>query len=302
MRILFIFLDGVGLGPLDPTANPFAAASTPTIQRLTQGERWHHTLGIIQGKRSLFIPTSATLGVPGKPQSGTGQATIVTGRNIPALIGKHYGPKPDAATRDLINEGSIFSRVIDGGKSAALLEAYPPDWHRVIQRGKRLPASYQQAAASAGVRYRGVDDLRAGDALSGDWTGQAWHTHLGFTDTPTRTPYEAGQHLVTLARRYDFAFFPHWLTDMTGHRGTLAEAISLVETFDGVLHGVLDAWQDEEGVVILTSDHGNIEDMSHRHHTTNAVPTVIIGAQRTAFESVRDLSQIAPIMADLLSV
>ncbi|PJF21728.1 MAG: peptidase, partial [Phototrophicales bacterium] len=141
MHVLLIFLDGVGLGIDQPQANPFATANFPTLHHLTNGQRWLHQTGLQQTNRSLFIPTDATFNIPGRPQSGTGQAAIITGRKIPQIIGEHYGPKPNAATRDLINQGTIFSEVIHAGKTASLLEAYPPAWHQSILSGKRLPSS-----------------------------------------------------------------------------------------------------------------------------------------------------------------
>ena len=156
-----IFLDGIGLGAADPLTNPFAVANTPTLHSLAAGKRWLAHTGRQQGERSLFLPTDPRLGVPGRPQSGTGQATIFTGKNVPGLIGKHYGPKPDKATRDLLARDNLFCQVVARGKSAALLEAYPPGWHRAVESGRRLRSSYQQAAHEAGVPIFGQKHFRA---------------------------------------------------------------------------------------------------------------------------------------------
>lgn len=298
-HILLIFLDGVGLGD-DAPNNPFAVADLPTLQALAGGHRWLNRTGIQRTARSIFIPTDAQMGVAGLPQSGSGQASIITGRNIPHIIGEHYGPKPNEAIRKLLDEDNFFKQIVASGKSTALLEAYPPPWHKVINRGKTLPSSYQYALKTAGVRFFDEADLRAGDALSGDWTGEGWHTQLGYTDTPILTPHEAGVRLVNISRRYDFAFFSHWLTDVIGHRGMLDEATALLTRFDAVMAGVLSAWDDSEGVVIITSDHGNMEDIGNRHHTANRVPTVVIGAQKDLFADVDTLADIASRMWQVL--
>ena len=301
MRVLMIFLDGVGLGENDPKTNPFVTANLPTLHSLTGGKRWLNTTARYETQRSIFVPTDANLGVGGRPQSATGQATILAGVNVPQRIGEHYGPKPNQAIRDILDEGNLFKDVVQQGKTAALLEAYPPDWHKYINSGKRLPSSYQYAAQTAGIPFYTAEDLKAGRALSGDWTGQSWHTHLGFNDTPVLTPYEAGVKLVELARKFDFAFFPHWITDLIGHRGTLDEAIALLETFDDVLNGVLDNWNDEEGIVIVTSDHGNIEEIGNRKHTTNPVPTLVIGNARASLQSSEaNLSHLAEFVRSKL--
>ncbi|MDX2076605.1 MAG: hypothetical protein SFZ02_09260 [bacterium] len=299
-HILLIFLDGVGLGDDNPATNPFSAGDFPTLHTLTNGLRWTRDTGVQSTPRSLFIPTDAQMGVAGLPQSGTGQATIVTGRNIPQLIGEHYGPKPNIATRELLDEGNFFKEVVAHGKTAALLEAYPPPWHKGINSGKSLPSSYQYALKSAGIPFFDETDLRAGRAISGDWTGAGWHSQLGYTDTPILTPFDVGVRLVEISRGYDFAFFAHWLTDVIGHRGTITEATDLLTTFDGVIAGVLSAWNNDEGVVIITSDHGNIEDIGNRHHTANRVPTVIIGAEKHRFADLDNLTGIVPYMRGLL--
>jgi hypothetical protein len=241
------------------------------------------------------------MGVPGRPQSGTGQAAILTGRNIPKIIGEHYGPKPNAETRALIAEDNFFKQVVAHGQTAALLEAYPPRWHKAINSGKRLRSSYQQAAHEAGLTIFDEQAIYQGTALAADWTGEAWRSQLGYDDTPVYSRHEAGVKLVQISRNYHFSFFSHWITDIVGHRGTLQEGIELVELFDGVIAGVLDEWNDEEGLVIITSDHGNMEDIGNRKHTENDVPTVIIGQKRHAFsDQLKTLADIVPIMAQLL--
>jgi bisphosphoglycerate-independent phosphoglycerate mutase (AlkP superfamily) len=89
--------------------------------------------------------------------------------------------------------------------------------------------------------------------------------------------------LARIAEAYAFSFFEHWITDYVGHRGSLAEGRTVLERLDGVLGGLLEAWDDAAGLIVITSDHGNLEDVSQRHHTLNHVPTLIIGDVREAF-------------------
>jgi hypothetical protein len=131
-------------------------------------------------------------------------------------------------------------------------------------------------------------------ALSADFTGQGWPDPELHGLTPY-TPAGAGVKLAALAGDYGFAFFEYWLTDYVGHRGTLDEARALLATFDAVLGGLLAAWDDAHGLIVITSDHGNLEDLGHRHHTLHRVPTLVIGADRAAFaEGVSDLTHLAP--------
>jgi hypothetical protein len=302
-HILFLFIDGVGLGSNDLAVNPLAAAHLPTLQALTNGRRWVAGIGRQRTTRSAFVPTDPRLGVPGRPQSGSSQAAILTGLNVPSLIGEHYGPKPNAPIRDILQHDNIFLTINRAGKRAALLDAYPPSLLNSIARGKTLPSSIQMAAMSSGQNLFDADALRAGKAVTAEWTGHEWRSHLKFVDTPLYTPQEAGQLLVTLSRQYDFAMHSHWMTDYIGHRGTIAEGVHFMERLDGVIEGVLSCWDDDEGLVILTSDHGNLELLGDRRHTENDVPTLVIGASAAEFtEGLEDLTQLAPRMKAFLGV
>ena len=62
-----------------------------------------------------------------------------------------------------------------------------------------------------------------------------------------------------------------------------------------VLLGLLDEWRDDEGLIVIISDHGNMEDLSTRRHTLNDVPTVVIGARATEFAAgFRSLTDFVP--------
>ncbi len=294
-RVLLIFLDGIGLGEGNPAVNPFAAAQTPTLDALAGGQPWLASTGRAAGIRSAFAPADPRMGVPGRPQSASGQAAILTGRNVPALIGEHYGPRPSPPIRALLAEDNLFKQVVARGDAAALLEAYPPRFHEALASGKRIPASYQDAALQAGLPLFDEADVASGDAMTVDWTGAAWRDHLGYTDSPVHTPAEAGRLMVELAQRYRFSFFSHWLTDQVGHRGTVPDGVALLELFDGVMAGVLETWDDEGGLIIITSDHGNLEDLSHGKHTQNDVPLIAIGGGAAAFaDGITTLADIAP--------
>ncbi|MCS6909308.1 MAG: hypothetical protein NZM11_01885 [Anaerolineales bacterium] len=303
-NLLFLFLDGVGLGADDPEHNPFVTAHLPNLTGLLNGRRLLAHTPRTESARALFLPTDACLGVAGTPQSATGQATILTGRNVPQAIGYHWGPKPNAAIAEIIRRESLFIQLKSRGLDAALLSAYPARYFEAIASGRRSYSAVPLAVAAAGLPLRTGDDLRAGRALAADFTNQGWHTHLGLTDVPLHAPREAGRRLAEAARAYPFAFFEHWLTDYAGHRGSLAEARALLETFDAVLGGLLEAWDDASGLIIITSDHGNIEDLSHRRHTCNPVPTFIIGgssATRRAFaDGLHNLADFAPRILKLL--
>ncbi len=300
-HILMIFLDGIGLGDDDPSINPFAAATLPTLTALTNGKRWLRDIGRVESPRAILVPTDPRMGIPGRPQSASGQAAILTGRLVPQMIGEHYGPRPNPAIRAILHEDNFFKQVVAHGMNAALLEAYPPGFHKAIRSGKRLPSSYQQASLEAGLPLFTEEAIYSGDALAVDWTGEGWRSDLGYSDTPIYTPEEGGRKMVEISRRYQFSFFAHWITDTVGHRGKVADGVKLLELFDHVMAGALAEWDDTEGLMIITSDHGNMEDLSHTKHTENDVPTVIIGNGKEQFaEGLHTLADLVPQMAQFL--
>ena len=297
MRILFIFLDGVGLGANDAESNPFARVHMPTLEASLGGHKMLAGVAPFVGERASLFALDAGLGVAGFPQSATGQAVLLTGVNVPAQIGEHYGPKPNPAIARFIRNGTLFSRLLAAGKSAALLNAYPARYFQGVDSGKRLYSAIPLSVTSAGLPLFNKDDFFAGRALSADFTGEGWTEMLGFPDAPVLTPHAAGQKTASLARAYDFSLFEYWASDYAGHKQDMPWAIRQLNVLDDVLRGLLDAWDDSDGLILITSDHGNLEDLSTRRHTDAPVPGLLFGSPeaRASFASgLTDLTRIAP--------
>ncbi len=296
MRVLFIFLDGIGLGENNPETNPFARAKMPNLNKLLEGRSLFKDAAPFQGERATLLAVDPAVGVDGLPQSATGQAILMTGINISAELGYHYGPKPNPEVAAYLKETTLFSRFAKEGKKAALLNAYPPRYFHGIDSGKRLYSSIPLSVVNAGLPLFTQDDFFAGRALSADFTGEGWRTMLGYQDAPVLEPPRAGRTLGTLAKGYDFALFEYWASDYAGHKQEMENAIRLMETFDGVLGGLLETW-DGNGLILVTSDHGNMEDLSTRRHTDANVPALVIGDRPARLEftrGMRDLTHIAP--------
>jgi 2,3-bisphosphoglycerate-independent phosphoglycerate mutase len=290
MKILLLFLDGVGLGADDPEFNVFAVAELPTLHSLLGGQRLLAATPAGDYGRARFVPTDACLGVDGLPQSATGQATILTGQNVPRLVGGHWGPKPNAAIAGMIRAGTLFSRAAGAGLRAGLLNAYPQRYFAAIASGRRNYSAVPLAVTAAGLPLLTAADLAGGQALSADFTAEGWPE----ASAPRLSAPAAGHRLAGLAAGYDFAFFEYWISDYIGHRGDLAGARAAMESLDAVLGGLLEAWDDRAGLIVITSDHGNLEDLRHRHHTANAVPTIIVGEARHDYAGgLRNLTGIA---------
>src|SRR5215208_528874 len=296
MRVLFIFMDGIGLGANNPETNPLARAKMPNLNKLLDGRSWLKEAAPFHGEYASLLAIDPSVGVSGLPQSATGQAILLTGINIPAELGYHYGPKPNPEVAAFLKEATLFSRFVKEGKKAALLNGYPPRYFDGIDSGKRLYSSIPLSVVNAGLPLFRHDDLFAGRALSADFTGEGWRSMLGFKDAPVMEPMHAGQKLGALAKEYDFSLFEYWASDYAGHKQQMENAIQLMETFDEVLAGLMEAW-DEDGLILVTSDHGNMEDLSTRRHTDANVPALVIGnkiARDEFTQGLKDLTQIAP--------
>ena len=298
-----MFLDGVGLGADDPTINPFALAQMPNLSALLDGQRLLAESAPFRGLRADLLALDAGLGTPGLPQSATGQAVLLTGENIPALLGYHYGPKPNPEVARFLTEGGLFGQFARAGKRAALLNAYPPGYFSAISSGKRLYSAIPLAVSQAGLPLFTEADLHRGQAISADFTGLGWRERLELSDTPLLTAAMAGQRLASLARNYDFSFFEYWLSDYAGHQQEMPAALALLEQFDAVLGALCAEWDMENDLILLTSDHGNLEDLSTRRHTHNQVPLLLVGSSnaREAFSPVVNLAQVAGKISQLLS-
>jgi 2,3-bisphosphoglycerate-independent phosphoglycerate mutase len=303
VRVLVLFLDGVGLGKPDPAINPFAAAGMPALTQLLDGQQLVDCLAPIVTHQATLLALDANLGVQGAPQSASGQATLLTGLNVPARIGGHYGPKPNPPIQRILEHDNLFMQVLRLGRSAALLNAYPPRYFAAIDSGRRLYSAIPFAAHAAGIPLMTAQDLQSGRALSVDFTGEGWAAQPGFPPAPVYSPAEAGSLLSRLAEGYDLCWFDFWPSDYAGHKQDMPQALSLLEQFDAVMASLVDAWRTEENLIAIISDHGNLEDLSQRNHTRNPVPGLFIGPEAVRHElasRLHDLSDFAPAVLHLL--
>ncbi|HCK67051.1 MAG TPA: hypothetical protein DHW49_12375 [Anaerolineae bacterium] len=304
MKLLFLFLDGIGLGEDNPEINPFAKTSMPYLESLLGNKKLTKSIESVDNEFVSLHAVDPNLGVKGLPQSATGQAVLLTGINIPKELGYHYGPKPNPETAKYLEADTIFHKVIKADKKTALLNAYPPRYFDGIDSGKRLYSSIPLALTNAGVSLFTHEDYFAGKALSADFTGQGWHDFLNFPNAPIFDPHTAGIKLAQLAKEYDFSFFEYWASDYAGHKQDMDSAVEQLETFDAVLAGLLSSWRSEDGLILDRKSHGNMEDLSTRKHTANQVPLLLFGDKesRKEFNQIKQLTEIAPAIEKFLEI
>jgi len=246
----------------------------------------------------------ATLDVPGLPQSATGQTALLTGLNAPQQLGHHYGPYPNQTLRDLLAQHSLFQRLLDAGYRVAFANAYPDRYHDRLMRGTGRASAMARAAHLAGVRLRGPEDLRAGRALSAFLTNRGWREYLGYHDMPVIGVAEAGRRLARLAQEYDFTVFEYYHTDIVGHRGVQARILEVLEEVDTFLGGMIEAL-DPGTLLLMVSDHGNVEDWRTTRHTRNPAFGLAVGtgkAWRPAVERIAKLTDVASVVGEVLGI
>jgi len=284
-RLLMLFLDGVGIGTRDPHTNALMAARLPSMRLLLGGEPLTLVRRTATTPQTVAIPLDATLGVPGLPQSGTGQAALFAGVNAARIAGKHFGPYPYSTLKPVIERLNIFRRMLDTGRSVCFANAFPKRYFEYMKHhGSRLSVT-ALSCTMAGVPLLRGRDLRAGRAVSADITNEGWK-NLGYPDMEILEPARAGERLAMISAEHHFVLFEYWKTDYAGHSRNMGEAIEVLERFDAMLGGILDSLDTGRTLLLITSDHGNIEDMSVKTHTRHPVPMVAHGYKHREFAAL----------------
>ena len=298
---LFVFIDGIGLAPPGPS-NPFSLGSYPAFERLSGGHAWTDKAPPLRQPGHVFIPIDATLGIDGLPQSGTGQATLFTGTNAARIHGRHFGPYPPTTVRPLVAESSLFAHLVARGIAPghlAFANAYPDRFFRFVKaRGRWTTTTL--AAHSAGVRLRTASDLRDGLAIPADLTGEGWKRLLD----PSFEPFdesEAARRVHQLVRSHRLTLVEYYLTDKAGHSQDADRAAQVLASLDRFLGAVLGHLDPARDLLVLTSDHGNLEDLSVKTHTRHPVPLVAMGANAGRFADASSLLDVSPRLVDALA-
>lgn len=286
--VLLVFVDGVGIGPRGPQ-NPLDGLGSPYFG-VFAGEPFSPRHG---GETAV---TDARLGVDGLPQSATGQATIITGVNAAAHLGRHLSAFPGGSLRPLLEAQSLFRRLGDRGLRVAHANVAPS---AVALRRVRTVSATAVAAEAAGLEPRSLDDAKAGRALHHEFTNEALRAYG--CDVDPIHPAEAGRRLATIAETVDFCVFEYFQTDAAGHAADPAAAATHVRKLDSFLEAVVSNVDLAESTVVLTSDHGNLEDLSSGSHTLNPVATTIWGRGAPAASGIRSLVDIAPAIEALFA-
>lgn len=127
---------------------------------------------------------------------------------------------------------------------------------------------------------------------------------------PEMSAFEVTEELIKRLEMdcYGFIVINFANMDMVGHTGVLKAAIKAVEAVDKCVEKIVEKVLEKDGVVFLTADHGNAEQMAeedgspHTAHTTNKVPFVFIS--KNSRLSLKDgiLADIAPTVLSYMGI
>jgi hypothetical protein len=292
MPVLLIFVDGLGVGTRG-SHNPLhllGEAAAPLA--VFEDEEPRLPFG------GLLALTDARLGVEGRPQSASGQTTILTGLNVPARLGFHKQGFPNEQMRALLREYSLFLRLRNhGGGPDLFANAYHPQF---FTKRPRWVAATTVAVEAAELPFRTFEDLKERRAVYHDFTNRFLIERD--IDIPERTPEEAAAVLAGLAATHRFTLYEHFIADRAGHEQDEGAALNILSELARFVRAVLSHVDLTRTTVLLTSDHGNVEDLSTRNHTLNLVPTLAWGrARELAARRVRTLADITPTILEILT-
>ena len=125
---------------------------------------------------------------------------------------------------------------------------------------------------------------------------------------PEMSAYEVTEKVVEAinSEKYDTIILNFANTDMVGHTGNIDAAIKAVEAVDKCVGEIVEAVQKQNGVLLITADHGNAEQMIDYQtgepltsHTTNLVPLILVGMENVELKDGR-LCDLTPTMLDIM--
>ena len=123
---------------------------------------------------------------------------------------------------------------------------------------------------------------------------------------PEMSAYEVNEQLLNELGNFDLVILNFANGDMVGHTGVLEAAIKAVESVDECLGKIYEKVKELNGVLIVTADHGNCEEMLDENnniltaHTTNPVPFIVTKEEINLQPG--KLGDIAPTILELMNL
>jgi 2,3-bisphosphoglycerate-independent phosphoglycerate mutase len=310
-RLIFIFLDGVGIGRQVP-GNPFYLAKAPYLP-------------LYNRKNNLPDQTpikaiDPILGIPGFPQSATGQTTLYTGKPVPVLLKRHQGTTPTKLMRQIIREHNLISTLKNNRIKATFINAYPvfaryfSTPHVNIKEDGRLvfssefPELFKRRISvtscmmiSSRITPFDEHDILAEKSVYQDYSNIEL-SRRGLT-LPEFTPEKAAEIIFRQSRHYDFMLYEYFQTDIYAHRKSISECTELIKNMSRLIEKLVNQLDKRTDTLLITSDHGNLEDCSIRSHTLNPVPLIVWGkGSKRLRDSISTIADVTPAITRFFSI
>lgn len=276
-------MDGLGLAPAGE-CNPVRPEICPNL------------CGLIDGHS---VPIDACLGVPGLPQSASGQTTLFTGVNAAKAFGAHAEGFPGPTLRKIVDADNLFIQLMARGLKCRFADAYLADTvEEIAARRFRSVTTTMALTRPSTISLRA--DLLANGAVFQDITRDLLR-RKGYTGG-TLPPETAAEHLMQVAIANDFTLFEYFQSDRAGHSCDLDTAAAVLSLLDAFVGRAAQMAAQSGMLFVLTSDHGNIEDLSVRTHTLNKVPLIALGPGADRMLSgVESLVDVTPRLVEILT-
>lgn len=225
-------------------------------------------------------------------------------------------PKFDEFTRDRFSPCN-FVCLTEYKKDFNLECAYPPISVKNTLGDCISDLGFSQLRIAETEKYAHVTFFFNGgveDILPGEDRKLIQSPHVKTYDLkPEMSAYELTDKLVSEIRnqKYKLIICNFANTDMVGHTGNLEAAIKAVEAVDSCLGKIYLVAKETETEVLITSDHGNVEQMlnsktqkNHTAHTTNPVPLIYIGTKKNSLlgPHIGTLADLAPTLLSLMDI
>ncbi|MBN1897248.1 MAG: hypothetical protein JW827_00590 [Spirochaetes bacterium] len=313
MKLILIFIDGIGIGQKNKT-NPFLLQKSLYLSHFKSEfkTKWKRSEGFI------VYSLDPMLGVSGIPQSASGQSSIFTGINVARLLQGHLTGFPNKRLRALLMKKNLFLELEAMGRKVKFINAYPlfaeklNKQHLLIdENGNFIIKENQEGfakilkrisvttvlAMSIKQKFFGLEDLKEKKSIFHDLTNQ-YLIRQGL-DVPPFTPKIAAHIMVDNLKRFDVLLYEYFLTDKIGHLFLEKESLLIVKILDEFITELVNLTNGRDVHILIFSDHGNFEDQSVKTHTKNNIPFVHIGKNTEVNDEIQNITDIYPYILNL---
>ncbi len=144
----------------------------------------------------------------------------------------------------------------------------------------------------------GEADIRSGRSLYQDYSNRQLIAQG--LQLPEYSPLQAAEIIAAAADDCEFLLYEYFQTDIYAHRRSFNDCLDLIRDLDALIASLISRLDRRLDTLILTSDHGNLEDYHQRGHSRNPVPFLAWGRYGEFLRArIKNLSDVAPAILEL---